>query len=179
MPTSLTRTLRSLTNRTRRRSRIVSALQRTSGIPGPNQAMRTTRSHPIPCWNLLGDVEVHAVDEGREAISVVVARMMPSWVRKVRSLLLCRELMAIRVVSKGRGDGIWRSSTRYSMRRRQKGGIVPINYEAGRAPFPTSGRNRSSFGRCANQVIAGVVGVKSVAGQLPFECTLSSSMGVK
>ena len=45
------------------------------------------------------------------AISVVVARMMPSSVRKLRSLFLCNELKAMRVASQkdalGRNLRLW------------------------------------------------------------------------
>ena len=45
------------------------------------------------------------------AISVVVARMMPSSVRKLRSLFLCNELKAMRVASQkealGRNLRVW------------------------------------------------------------------------
>src|SRR6478752_1795915 len=75
------------------------------GSNGPNHAMRTTRKPSEPMLETFSAMYrfipwMRAVT----AISVVVARIIPSRVRKLRSLFLRSESRAIRVASQNDAD---------------------------------------------------------------------------
>src|SRR5580658_8198466 len=74
--------------------------------------MRTIRNPSAPMFDTLSEMYTFIPwMSAVTAISVVVARMMPSSVRKLRSLFLCSELKAIRVDSQkealGRNFRVW------------------------------------------------------------------------
>src|ERR1035437_6416380 len=103
MPMSLSRVARSLTNSysSGRSCGLRFCISMNFlGSQGPNHAMRTTRKPSEPMLETFSAIYrfmpwISAVT----AISVVVARMMPSSVRKLRSLFLRSESSAIRVAS--------------------------------------------------------------------------------